>query len=255
MNLLTNGMKIGKATVIVDIIKKGNVEIRPGTIIVPKFLTYHNTGNSGYGADAKAHNKLIHNMADKHPRDTSHVSWHLSIDENYIIQHIPFNENAWHCGDGSGKNSGNMNSIGLEICMHSNQKNYAQAEENAIALGVYLSKTLNIPITNHVPHQKWSGKFCPAVILKRDGGFTKFHDRIQKEMNPPKTIHFYTGGYVSGSLLNIHDFLRNKKWWFKPERHENGTMFFLIGGFAEGSAAAVEMEQFLKENGYWYQIQ
>ena len=176
-------MKIGKATVIVDIIPKGNPEIRPAVKITPKFLTYHNTGNSGKGANAKAHNKLIHNMANKNPRDTSHVSWHLTIDENFIIQHIPFDEMAYHCGDGSSKASGNMTSIGLEICMHSDQKNYHQAEENAIALGVYLAKQLNIPIANHVPHQKWSGKFCPAVILQRDGGFTKFHNRIKSAWN------------------------------------------------------------------------
>lgn len=176
---LTNGMKIGKATVVVDIVPKGNPEIRPGTKIRPKFITYHNTGNSGRGANAKSHNTYIHNLASYHPKDTTHVSWHLTVDENYIYQHLPFDENAWHCGDGSGPRSGNMTSIGIEICMHRDQKDYHQAEENAIALGVYLAKELGIPDSNHVPHQKWSGKYCPQVILKRDGSFTKFHNRIK----------------------------------------------------------------------------
>ncbi len=56
MRLLTNGMKIGNATVVVDIIKKGNQEIRPGTAMKPKKITTHNTGNAGKGANAKAHN-------------------------------------------------------------------------------------------------------------------------------------------------------------------------------------------------------
>ena len=179
LKTLTNGMKIGKATVIVDIIPKGNPEIRPGTKIKPKFITYHNTGNNGRGANAKAHNTYIHNLASYHPKDTTHVSWHLTVDENYIYQHLPFDENAWHCGDGSGPRSGNMTSIGIEICMHRDQKDYHQAEENAIALGVYLAKELGIPDSNHVPHQKWSGKYCPQVILRRDGNFTKFHNRIK----------------------------------------------------------------------------
>ncbi|MED1125142.1 N-acetylmuramoyl-L-alanine amidase [Bacillus atrophaeus] len=176
---LTNGMKIGKATVVVDIIPKGNYKIRPGTKIKPTFLTYHNTGNSGRGANAKSHNKYIHNMANLEPRDTSHVSWHLTVDDEYIYQHIPFDENAWHTGDGSGPRSGNMNSVGIEICMHVDQKDYHQAEENAIALGVYLAKQLGIPDANHWPHQKWSGKYCPQVILDRDGSFNPFHTRIK----------------------------------------------------------------------------
>ncbi|PTY93061.1 hypothetical protein B5V90_02960 [Heyndrickxia sporothermodurans] len=176
---LKNGMKIGKATVVVDIVPKGNPEIRPGTKINPTFITYHNTGNSGRGADAESHNKYIHNLAGKQPKDTSHVSWHLTVDDGHIYQHIPFNENAWHTGDGSGARSGNMTSVGIEICMHKDQKDYHQAEENAIALGLYIAKELGIPISNHVPHQKWSGKYCPQVILDRDGSFTPFHNRIK----------------------------------------------------------------------------
>lgn len=204
MILLTNGMKIGKATVVVDIIKKGNLKIRPGTIIKPRFITYHNTGNSGKGANAKAHNAYIHNLASYHPKDTSHVSWHISVDENFIYQHIPFDENAWHCGDGSSKASGNMTSIGIEICEHVDQKNYHQAEKNAIALGVYIAKALNIPIANHVPHQKWSGKYCPRVILKRDGNFTAFHNRIKAACSENnQKYRILTGTYATEHSANL----------------------------------------------------
>ena len=80
MRLLQHGSKIGNATVIVDIIQKGNSEIRPGISMVPKYLTDHDTGNSGRGADAKMHNKYIHNMAGYIPKDTNHVSWHITLD-------------------------------------------------------------------------------------------------------------------------------------------------------------------------------
>lgn len=200
MRLLKHGSKIGKATVIVDIIPKGNHEIRPGAIISPKFITYHNTGNIGRGANAKAHNIYIHNMASLTPKDTSHISWHLSVDENYIYQHIPFDENAWHCGDGNGRNSGNMTSIGIEICEHIDQKNYHQAEENAIELGNYLASVLKIPIKNHVPHQKWSGKYCPRVILNRDGDFSKFHKRIEGAINKAVVSQVETS--VANVMLN-----------------------------------------------------
>lgn len=182
MRLLKNGMKIGNATVIVDIIKKGNPEIRPGTSMKPKKITTHNTGNASKGANAKAHNTYIHNLASYHPKDTTHVSWHLSVDDKFIYQHIPFDEIAWHCGDGGGVNSGNRNSIGIEICENPDM-NYKQAEENAIALTVLLMMEFNMKPADVVPHQHWSGKYCPRVILKRDGSFTSYRNRVAAAFN------------------------------------------------------------------------
>lgn len=136
MRLLKHGMKIGHATVIVDIVPKGNPEIRPGIPMKAKGITDHDTGNSGRGANAKAHNRLLHNWGNLPVKDTSHVSWHGAIDEDYIIQHIAFDEPAYHCGDGWGLNSGNRNTIGFEKCMHQGA-NRTKIEENAIALYAY----------------------------------------------------------------------------------------------------------------------
>ncbi|TWM32253.1 N-acetylmuramoyl-L-alanine amidase XlyA [Bacillus licheniformis] len=181
---------IGKAKVIVDIVPKGNPEIRPAYAMKPSYITIHNTGNSGRGANAKAHNNYIHNMAKLKPKDTGYASWHFSVDDKNIYQHLPLNETAWHTGDGSGSKSGNMTSIGIEICENVDMADYGQAEENAIALTVYLLKQLGISVNNVRPHQAWSGKYCPRVILKRDGSFTPFHNRIKKA---------YAGGNVEKS--------------------------------------------------------
>lgn len=174
---------LGKAQVIVDIVPKGNVEIRPGYPLNPKFITIHNTGNSGRGANAKSHNIYIHNQSVLPVAKTGYASWHFSVDDKFIYQHLPLNETAWHTGDGAGAKSGNMTSIGIEICENVDMENYAQAEENAIALTVYLLKQFNLPATNVKPHQAWSGKYCPRVILKRDGTFTAFHNRIKSAYN------------------------------------------------------------------------
>lgn len=172
---------LGTARVIVDIVPKGNFEIRPAYGMLPTAITIHNTGNAGRGANAKAHNTYIHNMAKKTPLQTGYASWHFSVDDKYIYQHIPMNETAWHCGDGSGINSGNRSSIGIEICENP-EMDYAQAEENAIALTVHLMKLYNIKANKVKPHQDWSGKYCPRVILKRDNGFTKFRNRVEKAL-------------------------------------------------------------------------
>lgn len=187
---LQNGMTIGKAEVIVDIVPKGNVEIRPAYAMTPTEIALHNTGNNGRGADAESHNKYIHNMAKLKPAQTGYASWHLSVDHQHIYQHIPFNETAWHTGDGSGTKSGNMNAIGIEICENSDMtpEQYKQAEENAIALTVYLMKQLGVKISKVKPHQAYSGKHCPRVILNRDGSFDKFHARIEKAYGGNVTV-------------------------------------------------------------------
>lgn len=186
MRLLPNGLKIGHATVIVDIIPKTNPKIRPGHKMEPEYITDHDTGNPGRGANAEMHNRYIHNMASYDPKDTNHISWHITVDENFIYQHIPFDENGWHCGDGNGLKSGNMTSIGVEKTMNIDGDR-ARTEENAIALHDYLLKNvIKKTPDNVVPHQHWSGKYCPAVILKRDGSFTPFRNRIQKAYDGSK---------------------------------------------------------------------
>lgn len=180
--------QLGKAQVIVDIVDKGNPEIRPGGEMNPTEIAIHNTGNSGRGADAKAHNTYIHNQSKLPVVKTGYASWHFSVDENFIYQHIPLDEPAWHTGDGSGTKSGNKNAIGIEICEHVDQKNYALAEENAIALTVHLMELIKIDLMKVKPHQAYSGKYCPRVILKRDGTFDKFHNRIKIAAQPKPVV-------------------------------------------------------------------
>ncbi|MDX1769898.1 MAG: N-acetylmuramoyl-L-alanine amidase [Planococcaceae bacterium] len=184
MNTLTV-KKIGKATVIVDIVAKGNPEIRPGYKMTPTEIAIHNTGNKGRGANAKAHNIYIHNMANLTPKETGYASWQYSVDAYFIYQHIPNDESAWHTGDGTKLTSGNRSAIGIEICENIDMtpEEYAQAEENAIALAAYLMELFNIPIKKVKPHQAYSGKYCPRVILDRDGSFIPFRNRIESKFN------------------------------------------------------------------------
>ncbi len=70
---------------------------------------------------------------------------------------MPISESAWHAGDGAG--TGNRKSIGIEIAEVNG------AEETAIKFIAQLIKATGISIDKVVPHQRWSGKNCPRLIL------------------------------------------------------------------------------------------
>ncbi|MGD2197433.1 N-acetylmuramoyl-L-alanine amidase [Lysinibacillus fusiformis] len=54
--------------------------------------------------------------------NNNQVSYHVAVDDKEVIQAIPFNRSAWHCGEGGGSTDpnalkkGNRLSIGIEIC-------------------------------------------------------------------------------------------------------------------------------------------
>ncbi|MEB8706802.1 N-acetylmuramoyl-L-alanine amidase, partial [Bacillus cereus] len=91
-----------------NIIPKGNRN-RPAYSMNPRYITIHTTANQNAGTDARAHARYVNNGGG-----SSSVSWHFTVDDNRIVQHLPLNENGWHAGDGNG--AGNRSSIGIEIC-------------------------------------------------------------------------------------------------------------------------------------------
>ncbi|MGR5954222.1 N-acetylmuramoyl-L-alanine amidase [Bacillus paranthracis] len=121
------------------------------------------------GADARAHANYLVNGGDG-------KSWHFTVDSNRIVQHLPINENGWHAGDGNG--TGNRSSIGIETCENSDG-NFEKALANVAKLVKFLMGQTGIGIGNVVPHQRWSGKYCPRPILNRTGGFEGFKNMVQ----------------------------------------------------------------------------
>jgi N-acetylmuramoyl-L-alanine amidase len=145
----------------------------------PIYITIHETDNTNKGADASAHARL---QASGNSRT---ASWHYSVDEAEIYQSVPDNEVAWHAGDGRG--TGNLKSIGIEICVNSDG-NFAKAKENVAWLVRHLMSKHNIPIGNVVQHNKWSGKNCPRRL--RASGWSSFINLIKSNptaVTAPKT--------------------------------------------------------------------
>ncbi|TSB45334.1 peptidoglycan recognition protein family protein [Alkalicoccobacillus porphyridii] len=147
---------------------------RPGRSLTPTYITQHETGNTRAGADAEVHARYIKG-ADARSRS---VSWHYTVDDKQIIQHLPTNEVAWHAGP-----SGNSQSIGIELCVNSDG-DFQKAKENAAWLIQHLMQNLKIPLSRVVTHKHWTGKNCPARLLNE---WTEFKNLIGTVSSGPVT--------------------------------------------------------------------
>ncbi len=160
-----------------DFIPKSNGN-RPGFAMTPEYITVHETGNRSAGANAEMHGRFIKNPSTA-------ASWHITVDDGDVaIQHLPFNENGWHCGDGR-DGTGNRKSIGIEICVNSDG-DFEKAKQNAAFIIRDLMDRFNIPMSKVVQHWDWSRKNCPQNIRANEG-FPAFKQRIPASVNAAPT--------------------------------------------------------------------
>ncbi|EPY06618.1 bacteriophage PBSX N-acetylmuramoyl-L-alanine amidase [Paenibacillus alvei TS-15] len=145
---------------------------KPSKPMTPQWLTVHNTDNESSGATAEAHSRYLLNGSGGEKK-----SWHYTVDDKDIYQHLRDNEQGWHAGDGTGP--GNALSIGIEICMYKGIDEQA-AWANAAWLVAKLAKKYGIPLIKVVPHKHWTGKNCPSRILPQ---WSKFLNMIDKELH------------------------------------------------------------------------
>ena len=142
---------------------------RPGRDTNPgAYITIHETGNADKGADAAAHGAYLDSDAGE--RDM--VSWHYTVDDHAIVQHLPDYETAYHAGDGKA-GPGNTTSIGIEICVNAGG-DFEAAKANAAALVRLLMEEHGIPLDNVVQHNRWNGKDCPKTIRATAGAWEAF---------------------------------------------------------------------------------
>lgn len=128
---------------------------RPKTPMTVKYITIHDTAGNGEGADAAMHSRFIHST------NRAASSWHYTIDDHSLYQHIPNNEIAWHAGDGSGP--GNRASIGIETCTNSDG-DYDIVILRTAKLVAKLLDDYGLSLYHVRQHFNWSGKNCPQVI-------------------------------------------------------------------------------------------
>ncbi|WP_286146528.1 peptidoglycan recognition protein family protein [Ileibacterium valens] len=167
---------------------------RPGTQMKPEFVTIHNTANPREGADARMHSKYL--LSGR----KYDVSWHFTVDDHQIINHIPSNEIAWHAGDWMG--DGNTKSIGIEICENEGS-DYRKAEESAETLAAMLLSEYELSIDRLVMHQHWTGKHCPHLLLDKEKGSVGWDQFVQNVDQKLKQFNQQKKKIESNTMVNL----------------------------------------------------
>lgn len=126
---------------------------RPGKSMAPLFLTIHSTGNPASAAAGER--KWLTST-----ENTRTASFHLVVDEQQAIECIPFDEVAWHAGDGNG--NGNHKSISLEICESGNRE---RTLRHAIAVTARILRERGLEADSLRRHNDWATKLCPRILI------------------------------------------------------------------------------------------
>ena len=154
-----------------DMLNSSKYSLKAPYSMTPKYITIHNTSNS-----ASAQNEISYMK-----NNNNATSYHVCVDEKYVIQAIPFNRNAFHAGDGA-NGTGNRQSIGIEIARSTGDINlFKQAEQNCAEYVAQLLKNYGWGVDRVKRHKDWSGKNCPHRTMEL--GWTRFLNMIQKELD------------------------------------------------------------------------
>ena len=154
-----------------DMVVSSKYSVKCPYSMTPKYITIHNTANS-----APAQNEISYMK-----NNNNSTSFHVCVDEKYVIQAIPFNRNAWHTGDGA-NGTGNRYSIGIEIARSTGDINlFKQAEQNCAMYVAQLLKNYGWGIDRVKRHKDWSGKNCPHKTMEL--GWQRFLNMVQAELN------------------------------------------------------------------------
>ncbi len=162
--------------VMTDFIPEGS-RARPGEKKEIKWLVVHETDNTSKGADAEAHSLFLFHNANA---TENIVSWHYTVDDHQIYHHLPDDETAYHAGDGSEKNGGNMCGVGIEMCVNEDG-NFEQTLINTERLCARLLIEYDLKPKALKKHQDFSPekKVCPSTLIN-EGRWDEFCNSVEE---------------------------------------------------------------------------
>lgn len=119
-----------------------------------QYIVVHDTGNTGRGANAKAHRNYVEN-------NTRMASAHMFVDNNYVVQYVGDSKSAFAVGDGHGKYGiYNFNSFSVELCINQDE-DYNTTFYNGVEVVKNLMEHFGLSDDRVVRHYDASRKSCP----------------------------------------------------------------------------------------------
>jgi N-acetylmuramoyl-L-alanine amidase len=162
------------------------------------WVVIHDTANTSPGSGALAHANYLYNNTIN--QTALWVSWHYTIDDVYIYQHVPEIERAFHAGDGSalpGQHSvylggGNRNGVGIEMAVNQDSDMYRTWQRTA-KLAADILVRYDLPREHMKYHRDFSGKTCPNTLINAGlmPQFELFADieyRVRKDFHDAEII-------------------------------------------------------------------
>lgn len=134
----------------VNLLPKGH-RLRPGGDYKKMTVTIHSTGN--LSSSPRGERNWLNNSTNKRL-----AAWHYVVGEGLVIQAIPENETAWHCGNATGNN----HSIGIEIVESGDRCKVLTTAAEFVA---DLLKKYGWGIDKLKRHYDWTGKICPRILI------------------------------------------------------------------------------------------
>lgn len=151
---------------------------RPGKARRVKFIVIHETANHSPTADAKGHSEYLKAGGD------GSTSWHYTVDDKVIYHHLPDREVAWHAGDKLKSPGGNLNGIGIELCVN-NGGDFEKTFDNGARLTAFLLNEYGLSIKSVKQHYDFNGKNCPMTI-RETGRWKEFLRLTEKYLDEIK---------------------------------------------------------------------
>lgn len=146
---------------------------RPGEVREIRYIVIHETDNRRDSADAEAHNTYLTENG------TDITAWHYTVDDHSIYHNIPDNEIAWNAGDNRTKDGGNMNGIGIELCVNIGN-DYDATLANGAMLAASLMKAYDLTPDDLRLHEDFMDKICPHRMIT-EGRVSVFQQMVKDD--------------------------------------------------------------------------
>ena len=183
----------------VELAHRANYGVRRGKI---EWIVMHYTANDGDSgmSNARYFQKALNPVA----------SAHYFVDDREIVQSVPDEYVAYHCGAYKYWHPfcRNYNSIGIEMCDSKRDGTVKATEQtirNAAELAAALCERYGLPVSHIIRHYDVTGKRCPKYWVDDPDGIVRFRKLVKEAGEMVETSRMI----VDGKEVPVERILKN----------------------------------------------